>query len=239
MPIDIRNNILVRDETVKPDCDLTVRNGFSIIGSQVPLGFCGLSSVTVRSENFDKFEIRKIPPSRWWRWWNSGGSLNEFMSGHYDGCWCFSKILETERNVNFPIVAASSPNRINDILTINNRINVSLFGPHRSFGIEAGGFRRFFCSDNRSFQIPGLLASSFNKSGGGMEQTSGIESENACEGCQEPFGRMLRKGAVPLAFLISFFISLWSCRASARLGSIAVSIFGFGWLAAIVWWGLL
>jgi len=52
-------------------------------------------------------------------------------------------------------------------------------------------------------------------------------------------GIVLRSWFIPAFFLISFLITGVGSNLSFRFGYWAIPIFGFGWLAIIVWFGIL
>jgi hypothetical protein len=77
------------------------------------------------------------------------------------------------------------------------------------------------------------------ESGGRSIESHRVDGENAVKENEKPIGRVIKKGIVPLAFLGSALVLFIGAWMSDRFALGAIPVFGFGWLFAIVWWGLL
>lgn len=75
--------------------------------------------------------------------------------------------------------------------------------------------------------------------GSRVEQANCESSQDAVEKNEQPIRRMVQKGIVPVAFLLSFLGLFWAARSGGRIGGLAVLLCGFGWLALIIYFGLL
>lgn len=114
-------------------------------------------------------------------------------------------------------------------------VDAGQFDADSGLGAELGGpsgvfgsFSRSLGDYNRSLQIPSLFGSIVEKPGSKNGQDS-IEQD------QEPIGNVV----IPMAFLASFFCAIAAARRGGKLAAWIVGAFGFGWLALIVYFGLL
>lgn len=196
VPIDIRtrNNILVRDETVKPDCGFAIQNGSSIIGTKILQTAILRVGTVIWSQNFDDFEKGVDPPCIL----RGIGRMNQFMARLDDGCRCFSKILEVVRNCNSPKdfrIAGLIPRQelFNNILGVNNRINVSLLGTYSSASDDVCSVGRFFGNSNLlCIGLPQLVSALFQTKSE-ISNEAGGNRGNYERGITEQFSSMEKR----------------------------------------------
>ncbi len=109
-----------------------------------------------------------------------------------------------------------------------------------------GGVSRLFSGDNGARQISSLLISYSTQFGGFPEQASCCAIKEPCEEDQKPveddkqsISRLIKKALNPATFLFSFFAVSIICMRRSKFGAAAIFILGYGWLAAIIWFGML
>ena len=85
----------------------------------------------------------------------------------------------------------------------------------------------------------GGFARYFNIAFAGNKQGNRSENEESIKKNEEPVSWPLNKTIIPFAFLATFIVTVACSFISSRTAIFAVSMFGSGWLIAIVWFGLL
>ena len=90
-----------------------------------------------------------------------------------------------------------------------------------------------------SFGSIGRSASGIYRFFSGNKQGDGGDYQEAVKQHQEPLGRAIYEGVIPLAFVFTFFCVALCALISARCTIFAVALFGYGWLLLIVGIGII
>jgi hypothetical protein len=109
-----------------------------------------------------------------------------------------------------------------------------------------GGLSRFLNGGDRARQInslfigyPAQLGGFFEKAGcSGIEKIS-EKNQEAVETHKQSIGRLIKKAVNPATFLLSFLAVLIGAMRRSKFVGIAILVWGYSWLAAIVWFGML
>jgi hypothetical protein len=128
--------------------------------------------------------------------------------------------------------------------------NESALGRDQRIASDVGrplsGDCRFFGNSDGVPHDGSLFAGGFSQTGGFLKQAGSRsveppseKSQESVEKDQKPIGGVFRENLVPLIFLLSFIITLVGADVSDLFAYWAIPAFGFGWLAVVVYFGLL
>jgi hypothetical protein len=120
------------------------------------------------------------------------------------------------------------------------------FKSNSGVGGVFGGLGRFLSGGDRARQIislfigyPAQLGGFFEKAGcSGIEKIS-EKNQEAVETHKQSIGRLIKKALNPATFLLSFLAVLIGAMRRSKFVGMAILVWGYGWLTAIVWFGML
>ncbi len=246
----IAPNIFVNDATVKPKTTFPLIDGISgtLVNyarnpmlEQKPLTLFVFSIWNAASGRDHDFLI----PRNIWRIcksrWQSGPDSNVSGDFLHKG-WRFSKVLKMKSDEWIGCLNQGRPtlwikSRFQNFLKVffvNNEQKPSSFCPDLSFsgclsclGRNIGCVSGLPSSRYRRLHVSGLF-------GGSIEKADSEGRQNAIEKNKQPIGNI-----VVVVFLVSFFCAIGAARTGGKLAAWIVGAFSFGWLALIVYFGLL